>query len=486
MTNRILSGLAAVVGFVGIVLSASTVSAQIIPVKTLPIAETEQFSFFPTAGRTGLSLTLADTLSDPFRNPARASRYARSQYFGAPSFFTVSSGAGGGTTFPMGMFMRRGSSFAGFAAAFQEIDASTGADFFGGPSIDALTSSTGPIEEQQPRSRRNNYAFALFGHSLDSGRTSIAGSVLWSGLKSVDGVDAFYFRNSSLVQAGDAVDMRLGVTREFSGGRSIEVVALRSRLAMSHDVGFTDFMWDPALRRPVAQQRLEHNSDRANVWGMHVEYEHPLDTTWRVGALLTGNMIEQPTMPNYEITSGMGREGSAVAANIGVGVGRSIGLVSLGVDAIYEPIKSHTWVTDTLDNNFAFHNALLRGGISKDFKLLMPGNFVRMYVNTEYHWINYRMEQQDLLRDLTRTREQRWLERGRGGGISFITPTLQLHYQVLSKSGVGRPGVVAPSSTGSFTVPDFAIAPWMAQPTNATLGAVNVSRHQFSVSVPVR
>lgn len=482
MTNRILSALA-----IGLGLAGSSASAQLIPVKTIPVAETEQFSFFPTAGRTGLSLTLADTLSDPFRNPARASRYARSQYFGAPSFFTVSNGAGGGTTFPMGMFVRRGGSFAGFAAAFQEIEGNSGSgDFFGGPvGFDVAAPVGGQTFEEQPRSRRNNYAFALVGHVLDSGRTSIAGSVLWSGLKSMDGVDAFYFRNSSLIQSGDAIDMRLGITHDMSGGRSVEVIALRSRFAMAHEVGFTDLIWNPALRRGVPHQRLEYNSDRANVWGMHLEYEQPLDSTWRVGALFTGNVIEQPRMPNYELTSGLGREGSALAGNFGVGVGRTIGLVSFGADAIYEPIVSHTWVTDTLDNDFRFNNARLRGGVSKDFKLLMPGNFVRMYFNAEYHWINYRMEQDDKLRDLTRTRQQRWLERGRGGGISFITPTLQLHYQMQSKTGVGRPGVV-PDNGGGFGVVDLAIAPWMAQPTSATLGAVSVSRHQFSVSVPVR
>lgn len=484
MTNRKWVGLVAA----GVMLASSEASAQLIPVKTIPVAESEQFSFFPTAGRTGLSLTLADTLMDPFRNPARASMLARSQYFGAPSFFTVSENSGGGTTFPMGFFTRRGGSFGGLAAAFQEIDGGGNGDLFGGPV--PVASSTFPVEgqsfEQQPRSRRNNYAFALFGHTLDSGRTSIAASVLWSDLRSLDGVDAFYFGNTNLIEVGDAIDVRLGLTKELGGGRSLEAVALRSRFAMAHEVGFTDFIWDPAQRRPIAQARIERNNDRASVWGLHLEYEQPLDSTWRVGALVTGNVIEQPTIPSYEITSGMGREGNAVAGNIGIGIGRSIGLVSFGADAIYEPIRSHTWVTDSLDNTFRFHNAKLRGGVSKDFKLLLPGNLVRMYANAEFHWINYRMKQDDKLNNLLRTRREQWLERGRGGGLSFITPTLQLHYQVQSRSGVGRPGVV-PQDGQFIPAVDLSIAPWMppAAP-NTTLGAVSVTRHQFSVSVPVR
>ena len=480
MTNRILSALA--IG--AVCLAGSSASAQLIPVKTIPVAESEQFSFFPTAGRTGLSLTLADTLMDPFRNPARGSRIGRAHYFGAPSFFTVSDNAGGGTTFPMGMLMRRGGTFAGLAAAFQEIEAGA-PQFFGGPVV--FTSSVaGPTQfQEQPRSHNNNYAFALLGHSLDSGRTSFAASVLWSGLKSLDGVDAFYFGNTSLNQLGEAVDVRIGMTKEFRSGRSIEAIALRSRFAMDHEVGFTDFEWNPALRRAEAFQRIERNVDRANVWGLHLEYEQPLDSGWRVGALFTGNVIDQPTMPNYELTSGLGREGDAMAYNFGVGVGRALGLLSYGLDAIYEPVVSHTWVKDTLDNDFTFHNARLRGGLSRDFKLLLPGNFVRMHFNAEFHWINYNMRQDDFLNSLARTRKEQWLERSRGGGISFVTPTLQLHYQVQSRSGVGRPGVI-PENGGFIGVPDVAFAPWMPQPTNTTLGSVSVTRHQFSVSVPVR
>src|SRR5262245_5070278 len=76
--------------------------AQVIRVKTIPVAETEQFSFLPSAGMASVSIAVPDTLLDPFINPAKGGRVRHSQYFGAPSFFTVSSNTGAGTTFPVG------------------------------------------------------------------------------------------------------------------------------------------------------------------------------------------------------------------------------------------------------------------------------------------------------------------------------------------------------------------------------------------------
>lgn len=480
MTNRIVGVLALVV------VSTSSASAQLIPVKTLPVAESEQFSFFPTAGRVGMSMTLADTLLDPFRNPARGSRITRSQYFGAPSFFTVSENAGGGTTFPMGLFVRRGAAFGGIAAAFQEIENTSQQQFFGGGfAPQPLSSSTTPVpfESEQARSHHNNYAFGLLGWTLGEG-TSIGVSALWSGLESLDGVDAFYFGNAALKQDGGLADLRIGLTRDLGGGQSVEAILLRNRFDMSHDVGFVDFVWDPSLRQAVPRARTELNAEKTNVWGLHLEYERPIiDSTWRAGVLATTNLIRQPRIPLYELTSGMGTHGEATAFNVGLGLGRTAGLVSFGLDAIYEPIRSHTWSPDSLDNRFRFHNARFRGGISRDFKMMVPGNLVRMHLNADYHWVNYWMDQRDDISSIDRTRRESWLERGRGGGVSFLTPSLQLHYQVQSRTGMGRPGVVSSNQIG---VMDLSIAPWGPQPTQRTLGNVSVTRHQFSVSVPVR
>ena len=470
------------VAVLGIVCAAQSASAQLIPVKTIPIAESEQFAFFPSAGRNTMSLVLVDSLLDPFTNPAKGTYLQRSQYFGAPSFFSVSGNAGGGATFPMGGFWKRGASFGGVAVAFQQIDRVSEAGFFG-PVFDPGIGFTGAPE---PASQSNRYAFAMFGHALDSGRVALGGSVLWSNLNSVDGTDMFYDGNQSLAQLGDAVDIRLGMTTTFRRGRTLEALLLRNRFATSHEVGFVDFFWDPGSRTTRTRLRTEQNADRSNVWGLHVEYEHPLDSGWRVGALATTNLIRHPRIPTYTVTSGLGSAGRATAFNLGGGVGRTTKRTAFGIDAIYEPIVNDSWIRDTVDNRFDFNNARLRGGVSRDFPMVTPGNIVRMQFGAEYHWINYRLRQNDHVNGVTRRQREHWLERGRSGGISFITPGLQMHYLVTTKSGVGRPGVVSP--TELIFAPDaISVAPW-GGPTVAPvgLGAVSVSRHVFSIAVPLR
>src|ERR1043166_4739207 len=55
-------------------MTAPTLGAQLISIKTVPIAQGDQFDIFPSQhrGMGGVSLALAVTLLDPFRNPARA------------------------------------------------------------------------------------------------------------------------------------------------------------------------------------------------------------------------------------------------------------------------------------------------------------------------------------------------------------------------------------------------------------------------------
>ena len=47
--------------------------AQLISIKTVPIAQGDQFDIFPSqnAGMGGVSIAVADTLLDPFANPAK-------------------------------------------------------------------------------------------------------------------------------------------------------------------------------------------------------------------------------------------------------------------------------------------------------------------------------------------------------------------------------------------------------------------------------
>ena len=466
-----------------------SVHAQVIRVKTLPIAESEQFSFMPSAGMAGVSIALADTLLDPFINPAKGTRAKSSRYFGAPSFFSVSANTGAGTTFPVGGLWKIGSTFGSLGAAYQQIQDPRPLEFNGGFSVPVcIDFCTGtPVPQRERSSYRNNYSYALLGHTLPS-RVTLAASALWSGLGGVDGVDQFYASNEWLRQDGEALDLRLGLLKEWDNGRTFEALLLRNRFANAHVVGFTDMFWDPVQRRPFARQRTEHNDERNDTWGLHLEYERPvIDSTWRIGALATANRISHPRLPKYDVMTGLGEAGRSTAMNFGVGISRSHESLAFGIDAIYEPVMSRTW-EDSLDNRFRFSNAKLRGGISHTFQMTEPRSSLSLQVGAELYSFHYVMNQDDRAALTSRTQKQTWLERTRSAGMSFRMPGVEVHYHVRTRTGVGRPGVEGGNSvvSGGSTI-DLAPAPWMPPVSNAAaLGPVRVTWHQFAISIPQR
>ncbi len=81
-------------------------SAQLIPIKTVPVASGDQFLFFPSDNLAmgGVGLALPDTLGDPFGNPATGSRISESVFFGSPTFYGISDRNGSGRTLPLGAF----------------------------------------------------------------------------------------------------------------------------------------------------------------------------------------------------------------------------------------------------------------------------------------------------------------------------------------------------------------------------------------------
>jgi hypothetical protein len=207
---------------------SAAAGAQLIQIKTLPIADGDQWRIFPSAnaGMADVSIALADSLLDPFVNPAKASRVTPGRngaFFGSPTFYSVSQNAGGGRTIPLGGIARSGSMFAAFDVALQEIDAITPAtrQFFppGIFTTDGLASTQLNTQPTTP-SRQNRYAFASVGRVFSSAGISVAGSAQWSGLHDIDGVDLLYAGSAGIVQHGDALDARLGLTKEWSDGTS--------------------------------------------------------------------------------------------------------------------------------------------------------------------------------------------------------------------------------------------------------------------------
>ncbi|MFN2566490.1 MAG: hypothetical protein ABR499_15950 [Gemmatimonadaceae bacterium] len=493
-------------------LPCGTAAAQLIPIKTVPVAEGDQFAFFPSANlaMAGVSIALADTLLDPFSNPAKAARLRGTHVFGSPSFYSVSSNAGSGRTLPLGAFAQRGSSYAGLALALQEVS---------GPSRDRTVPDIGfgldaaavlvgvPQFPTTPRTRTNQYAVAMVGRTIPDAKLSLAASVFWSGLSAIDGVDLLYAGSQHIKQFGQSLDFRVGMLKEWAGDQSLEAVVVHNRFAMTHDVTYVDFFWEPTLRQTLPRPRLEHNPDRTNTWGLHLQYERPLaDSGRRIGAIFTANRASHPKIPNYEIMSIPRDPGYSSAFNVGLGLSERHGPLTFALDAVVEPIWSHTWAdaeapvttTDgrtipagakTIENRFRFANSLFRAGLSRDFKLELPESSARMQFGVQLRSINYDLDQYSHLLAAGRSQSESWSEWTYAWGGSLRFPEVEIHYRWRATSGTGRPGVEQNGFGFGFGTAEAAAGGrnFIVAPSGAlTLDPVRVTTHQLSVSLPIR
>jgi len=488
---------------------APTAAAQLIAVKTIPIADGDQFSFFPSSnfGMAGVSIALPDSIHDPFVNPAKGGlgRIGRSSFFGAPTFFSVSRDAGGGSTLPVGVLARSGPTFAAIAVAIQSITDGRRASSFSLPPPPGILARDIPgdvLGGSGDDSHSNHYGFVMLGRTFAASKLAIGASGSWSELRAIDGVNLLYGDSRGVSQSGGLADVRLGMLKEWAGGQSLEALLLHHRVGMTHRVTYADLWWDPLQRQTIERPRLEQGRERTNTLGLHLQYERPLaDSGWRVGARFTANRLDHPNTPNYEIASIPSDRGRSSALNIGIGLARSQGATRVAVDAIYEPIWSHLWaVTDsaiatpsrgtinaggtTIDNRLRFSNALLRAGFSHDFTL-DESSALRLQLGVQARSIYYTLDQHDLTRGSTRGGDESWMEWTRGWGVTLRLPALEFRYLGRLTTGAERPGVAEPNV---FAVPDASsIAPFPGPPTGTTtMNNVRVTTHQLSVSLPIR
>jgi hypothetical protein len=488
---------------------APAASAQVIAIKTLPIAQGDQFTFFPSAnfGMAGVSIAMPDSLLDPFVNPAKGARLHSARFFGSPSVYSISRGAGGGQTLPVGGLMSDGRTFGGAVLAFQSLTPSH-TDVVPVPEL--LTAQDPAIQPfpvaAQDRTQQNRYAFATLGRRLTSA-VSIAGSVIYADLHRIDGVDQLYAGSQSVAQSGGDLDTRLGVVRDWPNGATLEAVVVHDRLAMTHDVTFADAFYDPNLRVIATRPRLERNLDHTNTWGMQLGWQRPVgDSGWRVGVTAVGNLLTHPKLPNYQIIDVVRPvpwdPGQSAAYNLGVGVAQRKGPSTFALDLVYEPILTHTWGETpndvqtvagatipaggrTTENYFAFSNAIARLGVGED---LLPSGMtepLRLQAGISAHAIHYWMRQVDHVAGTSRRQEEQWLEWSPTWGASLRFGSVDVRYFGRVTHGTGRPGISVLSQPG---VLDFATggSSIVAAPSGPlTLTSVSVMTHQLSVSVPL-
>jgi hypothetical protein len=489
-------------------------AAQLIAIKTLPIAQGDQFDIFPSAnvGMGGVSIALVDTLLDPFVNPARGADLRAPRVLGAPALYGISDGAGGGRTLPFGALGPLGPWFGGLALAVQQVDASRtpngGSVNFPEPWVRAIGPPPPAATLPAPSSYGNQYAFALLGRKLPSAGLALAASALWARLTGVDGVDLLYAGSSALRQYGHALDVRVGLLKEWPGARSLEALVLHNRFGMTHDVTYLDSFWDPVAQQFGMRPRVVQDADQTNTWGLHVGYAQPLGQAgWRLGGILTANRLSHPELPAYQLANVPvipWDPGRSSAFNIGIGVSKTAGPTTLGLDLIYEPIWSYTWADapaavttsagdtipaggTTVENHFHFSNDVLRLGTSRVVELGPLGKAAELQLGLMVRSVSYHLAQADHVQLTNHALDEGWVEWTPTWGLALRFPDLEIRYSGRVTKGTGRPGVQAfgpslLSASGAALVAGSILA---APSGPLTLQEVSTITHQISIAVPL-
>jgi hypothetical protein len=389
--------------------------------------------------------------------------------------------------------------------AMQEVD-NTGASQNLFPELAAQLDGTMQIVDQKEVSRTNQYFHGLVGRRFAD--LSVAASASWWGLKALDGVDLFYGGGNPVRQSGGALDMRLGVFKE-SARQSFEAVVLHNRIGVDQDVAFVRQMWDPSSRQLVVRPELQPNADRTRTTGLHLGYTRRLasDTSWRVGAIVTGNRISQPSLPAYALPQVPADAGHASAFNVGGGIARNKGPWTYGFDAIYEPIWSRTWTnadkatetvqgqrldagTSTLNSRFRYSNAIARVGFAAAIPMAKDKSLT-LETGGQVHAFRYDLNQWDAIQQEQSKSRQNWNEWTRTWGVSVRLIGADLRYRGSLTTGAGRPGFDQPNGIivndprvlSSSSVPGF--SSFVPFPSPA-FDDVRTFTHQISLSVPIR
>ena len=472
-----------------LLVTTSGLSAQLIPMRTVPVASGDQFLTVPSAtlGMAGTRIAVDDSIADVWSNPAKGVFIEEPVILGAPTFYGVSDEGGAGKTFPFTGLLRQGRWFGGASVALQQVSGGLRGRFW-----------DGPFNRLSNQSARNLYGRAAIGRVLGNG-WSVGGAVSRASLTAMTGVDQLYAGSDRIDQEGGVTDLRAGVFRDGERDR-FGFTVIHNRVSMEHDVHYTDVVArDSITFEPTLEFRQELNEDKTRTLGAHLEWDREVGAEgWRIGATLTANHKSHPKIPNYEIQNIPRDPGTTWAYEMGFGIGRTRKSTTFGIDLAYQPIWRHTWqeadrrmetpngvleVGDmTIENHFVFSNVVLRSGIGHQFKRfgLQLGLEARSYA--------YQLEQDDHLEETSRRQDEAWTEWTPTFGTRFRLHDIEMQFSTRITSGTGFPGIgidrffpgeemaAAPSS------PDFIAAPQGA----LTLDDATVVTHQIWIRVPIR
>ena len=471
----------------------SRTDAQVISLKTVPVATGDQFLLLPSErlGMGGVSIALDDMLLDPFVNPAKGALVEESIFVGTPTFYGISNTSGAGRSLPVTALFRSDRGFGAFSFALQQLESGQRQDFvfFANDVIWA-----GPEQRLSEASATNLYVNGTVGRELGGSGFSVGAGVSWAGLDALDGVEHLYALSNGIQQSGHRADYRAGLFWDRQD-QHFEAVLVHNRFNMKHKVSYIDWVWDPIDQRTIVTERVETNRDRTRTSGLQLGYSQPItDSGWRVGGEWTVNRKTHPKIPNYEIMNIPRDPGISWAYNFGVGIAKSSGPATFGIDVVVEPIWSNTWAEaaadtvnvnnevirqgqKTIENDFFFTNVNMRMGLAYelDSAAFQAGVEVRSY--------SYTLDQRDRIQNTKRDQEESWMEWSPSIGAKVIFSEFEIGYAGRMTTGSGRPGTQWSGARADAALEaDFIVAP--SGPL--TLQDALVITHRLTLRVPIR
>ena len=192
---------------------AAALEAQVLTVKSVPVAAGDQFLLLPSRSLAmgGVTLALDDALGDSWDNPAKGVLVRESVLLASPTFYGLSGDNGGARSFPVAALLRGSRWFGGLAFALQQVQNERSTPTFSSFAFDIWAPSS--AELLSDRSARNVYARGFVGARLGEGSWSVGLGLSAAGLHAVDGVDLLYANAQRIAQHGSTADVRVGVYR---------------------------------------------------------------------------------------------------------------------------------------------------------------------------------------------------------------------------------------------------------------------------------
>ena len=488
-----------VIPFICLMVSISLpINAQIISIKTVPVATGDQFLIFPShnLGMGGVSIALDDVLADPFTNPARGAYIEETLFISSPMFYSVSMNGnfrgvgttGSARTVPLGMLFDGEKEFGGILAAWQQLNVEQTATQ---PIFFDDVNFTRPSASSKLDQMDNLFLFATGGRRSANGKLAVGISTMAAKLNGLEGVRLLYGLRDRVNQDGDMFTFSAGMTAELTESSTLDVVVLHHRFRMDQRINDT-----------------RKEQDQTNGLGVSAGYVRELDDGWRLGGEVVGNWQWHPKIPNYDLMQIPRDPGNSSAYNFGVGIARQYGQLTFGLDVIYEPIRSHTWANaangvpiiapsgeptgrfilpgeKTVENFFRFNNRVVRAGVrqtSETFDLQLGLNV---------HTIRYHLDQTNYEFQFDRSQNERWSEWTLNAGFGLKFTSLEIRYLGRLTLGTGRPGLEGIWWGGGgcqrCVLEDFSAARnfLVAPAGDLTLQEAKIITSQLSIHVPI-